>query len=275
MRFNLLAFASSLLLISNSSQGIPQSPSSTTSSSQTAQRDPQAIAALQQAIAALGGQAAINSLQNSVAIGAITPASAANWIEPGNFKWEDDFSGGSYEFRDELVANGITKVYASGHGHPAFNNGLQNLARSSYTSMANPPFHLPGVLLLRELGNSLCAIQFIETTTVVGSSVVHVRTTIVGDAVQTTLSQQDWYLDTVSGLPLRVVYRVPSNGNALEYDVTTTDFSNYRAVSGIAVPFTMVTSLGGTNLCTATISSISFNVPLSSSDFDLTVGGAS
>lgn len=238
------------------------------------QRDPQAVSALQQAIAALGGQAAIVSLQNSIAVGTITPASASSWVEAGNFKWENDFSGSSYEFRDEFEADGVTKVFASGHGNPAFNNGLQTLARSSYAAQANLPFHLPGIVLLRELSNATCAVQFVEISALSGNSVIHVHTSISGDPAVTALSQQDWYLDAVTSLPRKVTYRIPSQGNALDYQLTTIDFSNYRFVNGVAVPFTLVTSEGDATVSTATITNISFNVSIASSDFDLVSAGA-
>ena len=274
MRIKLLAFASSLLLISNSSAGIPQSPSSTTSSSQAAQRDPQAISALQRAIVALGGQAAIGSASNAVLRGTISPAATATAVEAGSFKWEYDFSGSSYEFRKELTVNGVTKILASGHGSPAFNSGTKTLAVSSFVSLASPPFHLPAVLLLRELGNANYSIQFVENITISSHPVIHVRTSVNLDSIQTVTSPQDWYIDGSTGLPLRVRYRVPNTRDAFDFETQITDFSNYQSQNGILVPVTLVTSDETSVLFTATITTISINVPVPSTEFDLPVGGA-
>jgi hypothetical protein len=51
MRIKVLAFAASLLLISNSSATIPQAPATTTSAPQ---RDPQAVALLQKSVSVMG-----------------------------------------------------------------------------------------------------------------------------------------------------------------------------------------------------------------------------
>ena len=51
MRIKVLAFAASLLLISNSSVGVPQTPTTTTTAPQ---RDPQAVALLQKSVSVMG-----------------------------------------------------------------------------------------------------------------------------------------------------------------------------------------------------------------------------
>lgn len=241
-------------------------------------RDSLAVTSLQQAVTALGGQNAIGSLQNSVALGTLTPApavdSVSSWEEAGDFKWENDFSGSTYEFRQELHTNGVTKIYASGHGHPSFGNGDKILSRATEAAYASPPFHVPGILLSRQLANQNYSIQFVESTKLDGHAAVHIRTSVAGGPAENTLSPQDWFLDAVTGLPMRVVYRIPSNTNIYDYETDTTDFSNYKVVSGVAIPFTLTTSTNNIALCTATISSISFNLGISPADFDLNVGAA-
>ncbi len=242
--------------------------------SQVPQRDSLAISHLQKTIAALGGQQAISALQNSVATGALIPASTDTASEAGNFKWEDDFSAASYEFRYELNDGITTKLFASGHGTPAFGNGVKILSRSSHVAYASPPFHLPGIMLVRQLSNQNYSVRFIEATTVQGRPAIHIQTSIAGDAVETTLSPQDWFLDASTSLPIRVAYRVPSNGNLYSYKTDIADFSNYKVAGSVAIPFTMVTSEDNQVVCSAIISSISFNVGISPSDFDLTIGAA-
>jgi len=52
------------------------------------------------------------------------------------------------------------------------------------------------------------------------------------------------------------------------------DFSNYKVFNGIAVPLTITASEDGEVVSTATVSLVTFNSGVSSTDFDLKTGGA-
>jgi hypothetical protein len=250
-------------------QSPPQSSAPT-----SPKRDPQALAAVQLAITASGGANALASIQTVIATGGITPSSPQSWVTPGNFKWEDDLRGNKDEFRDEfLPATGTTQVFASGHGKPGFNNGKKFLARSAHMAYANPPFHLPGLLLYLEFSDPNWSIEFIETSASATGPIVHVRTSTRGGPVEDTISVQEWYLDGTTGLPVRVVHRLPTDNNVFDYMTTTLDYSVYKPVNSMAVPFVLTTSEDGKPISTATINSINFNVAVSNSDFDLSSGG--
>jgi hypothetical protein len=274
MRIKVVAFAASLLLISNSSARITQSPSSTTSPSQaTVQRDLLATNAVQAAIVAQGSQSAISAINNAIVQGTIVSAQSST-VDAGNFKWESDFTGSSYEFRSEMQIGGTTRVFATGHGNPAFYNGKTARSLFSHVAYASVPWHLPAIALFRELNDPNRSLQFVEATSMHGSQVVHIRTRVTTGPIGTELSIHDWYFNPSTGLPVRVEYRTPSTLDMRDNKPAAADFSNYQIINGIAVPFTIVASEGGQVVSTATISSIAFNTSLAPSDFDLLVGGA-
>ena len=248
--------------------------SAASAQTQSPQRDTQAVSALHQAINALGGQAAIASLQNSAAIGTITPASATSPVQAGKFKWEDDFSGKTYEFRYELQVGSATRVFVSGHGTPAFNNGTKLFPLPPHVSYAQPPFHLPAVMLSRELNDPNCSFSFVGVAPLNGVSAIHIRSQVNTGPIETVLSVHDWYFDAVRGLPLRVEYLTPSNSNMTDNKLAAADFSNYKTVNGVGVPFTITASEDGHVVSIATVVSISFNNGIAPADFDLTTGGA-
>src|SRR5205807_8321145 len=83
------------------------------SASQSPQRDPQAVTALQNTLAVLGGSA-IGQVQNSVAQGAMQPA-PGSWLAGGNFTWET--SGTEFRY-DNPASGGTRSVLVSGSGKP-------------------------------------------------------------------------------------------------------------------------------------------------------------
>ncbi|HET7108058.1 MAG TPA: hypothetical protein VFI38_14695 [Candidatus Acidoferrum sp.] len=274
MRIKLLVFTSSLLLFSNSSAGIPQNPSSTTTSSQTTvQRDSLATNAVQAAIVAQGSPAAIGAINNAIVQGTIVPAQSST-VDAGNFKWESDFTGSSYEFRSEMQIGGTTRVFATGHGNPAFYNGKTARPLFSHVAYASVPWHLPAIVLFRELNDPSRSLQFVGVTSINGSQVAHIRTQVTTGPIETELSVHDWYFNPSTGLPVRVEYRTPSTLDMRDNKPAAADFSNYQIINGIAVPFTIVASESGQVVSSATISSIAFNTSLAPSDFDLLVGSA-
>ena len=103
-----------------SAQQAPSDPTSTSSTPLTQSvpvRDPQAVALVQQSLAAMGAQAA-STILNAQVQGALVPATNSD-VPSGTFSWLDDFSGSTYEFRHELDTAEAVRVEVSGHGSPA------------------------------------------------------------------------------------------------------------------------------------------------------------
>lgn len=234
------------------------------SAQQAPQRDPQAVAAVQQAIAALGGAQALAAVADSVAVGQIAPT-PGSWVKTSNFVWKD--SGA--EFRRERQTATATQVLLSGHGQPsATSNGITKklFYHMTYTT---PPFYVPGVVLLRELSDSRYSLILLGPATVSGRSAIRVRTSLQTNPVAAAVTQQDWFLDVATGLPLRVEYRLPSTADAADFQSAAATFSDFRQVSGVLVPSSIAGEQQGAAVSLVTVTSVTFNSGVNPAEFDL------
>lgn len=232
-----------------------------------AQRDPQAVAAIQNALAAMGGASAIAQIQNVIAQGSMLPAQGST-IPVGSFTMEDQFGAQGHEFKDAFQSAALTQTLVSGHGSPG-------LLSSGHTKNINPwaansrlPIHLPVMILSGLLANVNCNIAAGKTT-INGQAAIHIQFHIDTDIVQQTLSIQDWYFDPATALPLRVEYRIPDTSNPSLFISAAADFSDFRPVQGVLFPFRIVAYQEGNSKNVMTITSVSVNQPLASTDFDL------
>ena len=88
------------------------------------------------------------------------------------------------------------------------------------------------------------------------------------------LSVRDIWIDSSSGLPLKISYlRHEGGGNAPTIAVDAS-FSDYRNVSGVLYPFSIQRSLNGTPWATITIQSVVLNTGLTDSNFPVQTGAA-
>jgi hypothetical protein len=235
-------------------------------------RDAQAVTIVQQSIAAMGGAAA-GATQNVQVQGTLSPA-PGSYVTSGNFIWLDDFSGSTFEFRHELDTASVARVEASGHGSPAVEQGSTVKALRAHVTYTALPYHLPVVLLSRELANSNYSIQMGAPTTVEGKPAVQVIIKTQTGVIENALSEQHWDFDATTGLPVRIEYRLASTINAIDSIPGAVELSDYREVTGIAVPYQITVFEDATATSTATISSVAFNVTAPASTFDLITGGA-
>ncbi|NDQ55761.1 MAG: hypothetical protein GZ088_01660 [Acidipila sp.] len=214
----------------------------------------------------------ISHVQSAIAQGTIAPA--INSPDPaGSFTWEDQFSSQGHEFRNTFQTGGVTHVFASGHGSPGFMSNGKVKRFTPHVALAELPFHLPAILLAMELANTNYNITLVGPASVNGQPAIQVHLTIDTDPLNSTLGVQEWFFDPVSGLPLRVEYRLPDTFDAREFMKAALDFSNFQIVQGLVVPFTMTAYERGTPRTIATISSLTLNPSVSPGDFDLPTGG--
>lgn len=235
-------------------------------------RDPQAVAVVQNAIGAMGG-ALGGQLQNAQVQGTLAPAAGLT-VPSGRFTWTDDFSGATYEFRHEVEAPDSTRVVVSGHGSPAFQKGSTSVrALRSHITYTTLPYYIPIVVLARALADSRYSVRFVGQASVSGRPAAEVSLKVDAGVLENALSEQKWFFDSATGLPLRVEYRLPSTVYELQSIPAVMELSDYRMVGGVTVPFTITSYEDGAAVATATISSVAFNVAVASSDFDLSAGG--
>jgi len=249
-----------------------QTPSTAVSTSSTPVRDPQAVALVQQSLTAMGGTA-VGAILNAQVQGTLTPTASSD-VPSGNFTWLDDFSGASFEFRDEVDTTDAVRVEVSGHGSPAVQQGTTINPLRSHVTYTALPYHLPAVLLSREMANGKYSIHMAGPVTVEARPALQVIINSDAGTLDKYLSEQHWDFDAASGLPLRIEYRLPNVYYSDQWVQAAVEFSNYKVVSGLAVPFQVTFFEDSKAVAAATISSVTFNVGTSSSQFDLLTGGA-
>jgi hypothetical protein len=81
------------------------------------------------------------------------------------------------------------------------------------------------------------------------------------------LSTRDFYIDVISLQIFSVVDMVHADGNSLDGYEHELRFSDYRAVAGISIPFSVVETVGGQETWALQIQQINFNVGLQDADF--------
>ncbi len=235
-------------------------PSPTTTSPPAPVRDAQAVATIQLAITATGGAAAIGAIQSSVAqgTGVVSPDDGSGtrtftWSQSGqDFRYENDATSGSH-------------VFVSNSGNPCDIEGNIVVASAPYVARANLPFHIPGLVLFNELNNPNYTLTYVGATTLNGTSALHIQTADNSDSVGQLVTPQDWFFDATTGLPLSVQYRIPSAGNAQNWQPGSISFANFQSVNGVLVPFQLTIQEGPPGPpVVATISSVAFNAAIAS-----------
>jgi hypothetical protein len=234
------------------------------SAAQTPVRDPRAIAVVQEAVMALGGFTAVGQIMDATVTGTILPANRSN-LTAGMFRWED----APPEFRYTLQTAAETRVFASGHGRPAYINKGVVHSLMPHMASASMPFHLPALVLAKWVNNPDASIQLASSGALAGTAAVHVHISLNTDSVSSEVTSEDWYIDPATGLPLRVEYRLPDNRRPEDFSVEAEEFSNFQVVNGVHIPWQITIYRDGVLQGVGTVNSAVFNTGLSSSEFDL------
>ncbi len=232
-------------------------------------RDATDVAVVESAVAALGGRGVLSQVSDSVTTGDIQPKER-NPFGSRSFVWKTVGDEFRYEFQS---ARGL-QVYTSGHGRPAVLKEDGRVRQIfAHMAMANPPLHLPGVVLLRELMDPSYSITLEDVGLVGGTAAACVRTRSERHVVARTLTPQVWCFDLVTGLPLRVGYRIAQNLNASRSREGSAEFSDFRSVNGILVPFRIDADEGPQQKSLITVKSVAFDTGVNPAEFDAPTGG--
>jgi len=234
----------------------------------TPQRDPQAVAAIQNALAAMGGANAIARVQNVIAQGSMLPAQGSA-IPIGSFRMEDQFGAQAHEFRDTFQSPALNQSIVSGHGNPGLLSNGHTKNFNPWSGNSRLPVHLPVMILSAFLASANCSIVSAGQTTINGHAAIQIHFHIDTDVVQQTLSIQDWYFDSATALPLRVEYRIPDTSNPTIFIGAAADFSDFRPVQGVLFPYRVTAYQDDKALAALTLTLVAVNQAISSSDFDL------
>lgn len=232
MRIKVLAFAASLLLISNSSAGIPQSTSTTASSQQAA-------TLLAQSAKLLTGSGAVTD---------VTLMGTVEWIAgsddetgtavykalSGAHRMDLSFRNGT---RSEIVST-VSGVYSGNWV------GLDGISHSiAIHNLIADAGWFPAFTLGNLNSSSNTVLTYVGTETRNGASVIHITASQVfsnltadTSSVMQHLTQVEIYLDSTTSLPVAYVFNSHPDKNALLDIPTEIRYSNYQNVAGAQIP---------------------------------------
>jgi len=233
-----------------------------------AKRDAAAVAYVQTSIAALGGDAGWQQVKDSVVQANLLPTKDS-WVKPATLVWK------TYgpEFRYETSRDSGTQVFVSGFGKPAVSQGDKILPLAYHVAECAPAYHLPAALLSRELADQTFSIIDAGDGTLSGEPVHTVHISSSASDLEAAATLQTWYLDQITGLPLRVEYRLPDASDMASFTDAAFDFADYRKVNDLLIPFSLTHDESGSPLEVIAVTAADFNTGLDPSEFDLLGGG--
>jgi len=240
-------------------------------------RDPQAIAVAQAAFTAMGGPSAFVGYQDSVALGTLTIYAGGTPV-PHSIRMK---SKGTHETRVETQMPTGTNTRIMNQGQAAIqkpDGTVQVLASNNLVGARVA--HVPLLSLLSEYQNSNISLTYQGTAQVNGHTTSVIAVSYVPSTDPTAgqffaaVTKTLFYVDQATGLVDKIQYENYEEGNSQQYHRTIEDyFDGYQMVNGIAVPFHQSTYAVGKLEADLILTSVTFNVGLSDSDFTLPQGG--
>jgi|SRR5579859_708791 len=262
MRRSRSALLLALVLTVVSATAQQQSPPT----AQAPQRDPQAIAILQQSIAAMASIAPTDS----TASGTVTIVEGST-TQTGSIQI---LTRGTSQTSETLTLPDGQRAIVYSNGEAKEINGASSATPPLELIVTDqcPDFPLP--LLLSSLSTPDQAIHYVGAETLAGKSVQHIQVwnTFSSNPLLQSIapfSAKDIWLDANSALPLKIAYSRRAGSGAVPAIPVEVTYSNYTRANGILYPFQIDKSLNGTPWMTITISIVSFNTGLTASHFQV------
>src|SRR2546426_8660708 len=264
MRFpRLVSFSLALLL--NSTPLLSQQPSP------TAQRDPQATTVINLALNAAGGIAALSQIQDYTGSGTIV------------YSWADSQVQGSVTVKGRGLAQfRLDATLPAGVRSFIVSNGTGSLRELDGTTTPIPYYQavnfgssvvFPLVHLLAALLNTSTNITYQGLVTRAGHQVHDIRVqglsapaaTTAG--VQANIPAQDFFIDSSTFQVISTLGKAYPKDGSLSAAPAEVQFSDYRQVNGILLPFAVTTLIAGQSASAIQLNQVTFNNNLTDSDF--------
>jgi len=266
MRIKVLAFAVSMLLISFTSEGIPQTPTTTTS---VPQRDSLAVALLQKSISVMGVPPSDSTATGSVTTvaGSLTQQGTVTILTRGSTQTSIQL---------QMPDNPSTVVFASGQANKI--EATQTTVYPLELAASSQCLYFPLPFLAGILNNADYSVQYVGQEVVGATTANHivVQNTFSSSSTYQFLSPftaADIWIDASSGLPLKIgMVRREGGGSAPKIPFSVV-YSNYQTVSGVRYPFTIQEYITETLWATTSIQSVALNTGLTDSTFAAALGG--
>ena len=233
--------------------------------------DPQAVAVLQQALAASG--AALNPVRNFVASGTITYFWAGQPVQ-GTATIR---ARGHEQFRiDADLPNGRRSIAINRRdGKRKNSDGKLDEIPAHNTSSGGAVATLPYPAIAAALSDATTRISYAGLIDVEGRATHRVGVTTVFSpdkdpgGVLAKLSRLDYWIDAQTGLVSKVEDATHPNENLLEEYSRELELRDYAAFNGVAVPALVREKIAGQTMWELRLTSITFNGNVADTDFTL------
>jgi len=246
---------------------------SLSASQQSAAPAPQAATLLAQSAAALTGRVALTDVTLSGTVRRIAGSddesgtAVLTAISSGSSKLALTFPSGN---RNEVRTNSSSGPAGSWSGHDGVAHPI------SYHNLMTDSGLFPAFALAGLLSSQNTVATYIGQETRNGASVIHISayqqvSGITGEAaaLPQRLSQIEIFLDPTTFLPASIAFKTHPDSNALLDIPIEVDFSDYRIVNGVQLPFHVQKSLNNSLLLDLQFQSVAVNTGLLASSFSL------
>ena len=169
-----------------------------------------------------------------------------------------------------------TTIVNSGEGAVIRPNSTHSLP--THSALAMRPIHLPFFSGLSAWSDPAISVAYKNVETVNGQQAYRIsltRPNITADAMGTLLARASWmdvWISQQSMLPVQISYEQIGTANPNARFVEVAQFSDFRNVGGLLVPFHQEIYLGSRHLFSLQVSTVQFNVGVSATDFALPLG---
>jgi hypothetical protein len=250
-------------------QSPPQSPPATQAA--TPVRDAQAIAALQQAFAAMGGTLP----SDSVATGTVTIVEGSR-TESGTIRILTRSVDQTIE--DIQTPNDRrTVIYSRTKAAETVGGTTKLLRLESSAAKVSPVF--PLTIVAWALTSPDAATSYIGQETLNGESLLHIRLwntftspNALGPPGLAPFTARDLWIDAKTGLPRVLAFEWRDAGGSAPRIPVKIEYADYRNINGVIYPFQIHKILNGTPWTTITITNVRVNTGLADTDFSFPAG---
>jgi hypothetical protein len=243
--------------------------------STTLQRDAQAVALVQQSLAAMGGTQALAFADSLAAGTALSFKPDGSSVTLSIVKK----SKGTKMIRTEVQRPEGTRLRIVNGGTGAIQNPDGTIRRLfSNNTVAERIEHIPALSILSEWQSSNVEVRYVGTDTVNGSPVQMVAISLIPTSdpqwvrFYRSTTQTLFYIDQATNLVSKIQYQNFAENDSNVSEKVEIFFTDYRVASGVQVPFTQSTYADGRLRSTLTLTSVAFNMGLTEAEFAIPGG---
>jgi hypothetical protein len=236
------------------------------------QRDPQALAILNQAVASSGGLAALSAVQDFTGNGTIT----YHWAGQEVVGSVEVLGKGLDEFRmDATLSDGARSLIINGTAGLLILQNGQRTKLPFYSVMTAGSLTFPATRIAAALHDSSTSLSFLGLVNRNGSQVYKVHVTPPIDSALRVgkplsgLGEFDLFISTGSPQILALSEFIWWDNDLSQSYLHEIDFSNYASINGLSMPLAMTEKFGGQQTWAIALTSMTFNNGLSDSLFGL------